>query len=304
MFVCFFFPSFSIGGLFECDSKRASVTAIVTPEKIIEPVEGFESLLSEAVQKIRGDDSYDNFILFVHGMGKHPCHAFDKSLISDMQVDYTARVIMFHWPSWEGILVFPDENAKNSAKDFKKVLLTLESFKKKNAELVEDIKFTLMTHSTGSIVLEEMMSKERGEFISNIFDTILINASASPGKNHYKWVQKIGMSDNIYITVNLHDPTLGKAELHEELDHGGVDQSRLGKRLASKDGIHTVLASNAKYVDVTASSLRHVYYLHRYLKKEVAVKYFFDQVLNGIPIEFSKANGLKRLERGQVYILD
>lgn len=297
-------PSVSIGSFFGCDEKRAGLTAVVTPEKKIKPVEAFESLLDEAVQQIRRDDRYNNIILFVHGMGQHPCHAFDKSLISDMQTDYSAKVIMFHWPSWEGLLTFPEENAKSSAKDFKKVLLALEEFQKEKAELIGNIKVTLMTHSMGGIVLEEFIRSERGEAISNIFDTILINASASSGKNHAEWVQKIRMSNNIYVTVNLHDPTLGKAELHEEFDHDQKDQSRLGKRLISKNGVKVALANNAKYVDVTASDLRHVYYLHRYLKREPAVKYFFDRVLNGLPVKFNKTHGLKKVERKQIYILE
>lgn len=303
-FLLVLLPSIGMGSLFNCDLDRADSTAVVTPEKRIESVDLFETLLDDAIWQIQKDDRYDNFILFVHGNGQHPCHAFDKSLIADMQVDYSAKVIMYHWPSWEGPIGFPVEKAKKSAKDFKKVLCCLQAYRQRHKDQIKDINFTLLTHSMGSIVLEGLILDQNGASLTEMFDTIIINASCSAGKTHAQWVEKIRMSENIFITVNQNDPTLGKAELHEEWRYGGHGFSRLGKRLTGKNGLASPLAQNATYIDVTRAPLRHVYYLHRYLQDCSAVKYFFDMALNGIPPDLDKAHGVEKIERERIYILE
>lgn len=297
-------PSAILGNLLNCNMKRANSTAVVTAERRIEPVALFETLLDDAVKSIERDDRFDNFILFVHGRGQHPCHAFDKKLIADLESDYSAKVIMYHWPSWEGVLGFPDKNARQSAKDLKAVIGSIAAYRDKHKERGKKIKFTLFTHSMGSIVLEEVMLNEGGDRLSNVFDTVVINASCSAGENHAKWVDKIRLSDHIYIVINQHDPTLGKAEMYEEWRYRDKGWRLLGKALVSKDGVEYALADNSTYIDVSRFPLRHVYYLHRYLKKSPAVKSFYDRALNGIPAKLDKAPGLLKIERERVYILE
>lgn len=295
--------SSAIANLLDCTMDRADLTAVVTAERRIEAVEHFSILLASTVKAIKADPNYDNFILFVHGRGLHPCHAFDKSLITDMESDYSAKVIMFHWPSWDGILAYPDKNARRSAKDLKAVLNRLAKYQQENKKKLRDIKFTLFTHSMGSIVLEELMLEEGGEGIGKIFDTVVINAAASSGEHHAKWVEKIQLSDNIYITVNKHDPTLGKAELYEEWRYWDKGWRLLGKSLVSKQGEEYSLADNTAYIDVTEAPFRHVYYLHRYLKKSPPAKAFYDQVMNGKPAKLDGEHGVIRVEKGKVFIL-
>lgn len=220
----------------------------------------------------------------------------------DLESDYSARVIMFHWPSWEGVLAYPAENARKAAKDLKNVISSLTAYRRNNKELLKDVKFTLLTHSMGSIVLEEVIRNEGGESLSGVFDTVVINASASSGKKHAEWVEKIHLSDNIYITVNKHDPTLGKAELYEEWRYWDKGLRLLGKALVSKNGVEYALADNAKYIDLTKSPLRHVYYIHRYLKKSPAAKSFYDAVLNGIPANLDMEHGVMKIEKENIYV--
>jgi hypothetical protein len=104
-----------MGNSSNCEMDRAESTAVVTADKRIEAVDNFEKLLDNSIKTIRMDDGYDNLILFVHGRGQHPCHAFNKALLTELEYDYSAKIIMFHWPSWNGALAFPDENARRSA---------------------------------------------------------------------------------------------------------------------------------------------------------------------------------------------
>lgn len=286
-----------------CEMRGAGSTAVVTTDSGIESVDSIVQVLDDVIQQITSEDDYDNLILFVHGRGKHPCHAFEKRLLSDLESDYSARIIMFHWPSWEGILKFPQENARNAANDFGRVIRAISEYRKKHKRFIKDINFTLLTHSMGSIVLEEFILNEGGDALTDVFETLVVNGSASSGKTHAAWVDKTNLSEHIYITVNRHDPTLGKAEIHEEwrLEDGSLRM--LGKALTGKNGEEYALAENAKYIDLTMSPLRHVYYLHRYLKKSPAAKEFFTKTLNGFPAKLDKAHGVMMIQRDRIYVL-
>lgn len=271
-------------------------TSVVTVDKKIEPVTSFVPLLDQAVKDIRSSDECDNFILFVHGRGKHPDKAFEQSLIFDLESNYTAKVIMFHWPSWEGALDFPEGNARKSAKDFITVLKGLKEYQHNNRQLVQNIKFSLLAHSMGSIVLEETILKMDDNSLGKIFDTVVVSSSASAGKNHSNWVTDIYLSDNIYITVNQDDPILGKAGIK-------MKGRRLGKGLENRQGDKFGLADNAKYIDLTESSLGHRYYLYRNLKERPVAKSFFDRALNGLPAILDMNHGVREVRRERVYVM-
>ena len=277
------------------NTKDLSSTSVANVDKKIVPVNQFYTLLEMTMKKIKEDDRFDNFILFVHGRGKHPQKAYDKSLISDLESNYSAKVIMFHWPSWEGPLEFPEGKARKSADDFTLVLKQLKKYQEDNPKLLDKTKFTLLTHSMGSIVLEETIYKY-GSQLKGIFDTIVISASASSSKNHADWVTNIGLSDKIYITVNKDDPMLGPAGTK-------MKGRRLGKGLQNRDGDIFELAQNAKYIDLTKSSLEHRYYIHRDLENRPVAKSFFDEVLNGLPASFNQGNAVKEIKRSRIYIL-
>jgi hypothetical protein len=292
-FVFLFIGCQSTGG-----TRESPETSIATVDKKVEPVSSFEAHLKVAINDINSSDDHDNLILFIHGRGKHPEKAFKKSLIADLESNYSAKVIMFHWgPSWAGPTGFPDDNAKASAKDLERILIELGEYQRRNSHLVENIKFTLLTHSMGSIVLEPILKSENLS-IGKIFDTVVISSSASAGKGHSEWVNHIDFSDSVYVTVNLDDPLLGLAGTKM----GG---RRLGKGLSNRKGDNFTLANNAKYIDVTEASLGHRYYLHKDLgnKKSFYAKAFFNQVLNGDTAVLNKENGVKEVRRERVYVL-
>ena len=249
--------------------------SLVTAKRTIHPIDGFTGLLKNTLQDIQKEDQCDNLILFVHGRGKHPGKAFRQRLLTDLEKDYSAKVLMFHWPSWDGPLGFPEQAARNSAEDFVTVLRALKTFKEDHTDLIQGVRFTLLTQSMGSFVLEESILRLQNDSLSILFDTLVISASASCAKDHAAWVSQLGLSDHIYILMNRNDPVLGSAALRER-------SQRLGK--GWKDRGKTVkLADRAVYIDATKITLLHRYYLHRYLRQSPALRRFFDQVLNGWP---------------------
>ena len=253
--------------------KKESPRSLVMADGTIHPVADITPLLTETLEDIKRSDQCDNLILFVHGRGKHPGKAFRQRLLTDLESDYSARVIMFHWPSWEGALAFPEEAARGAAGDFTHVLAAIQLFKQTHADLIGDVRFTLLTHSMGSLVLEETILSQRGKPLESLFDTVVISAPASYTKDHAEWVDKLFLSDDIYILINGEDPVLGSAGVREM-------GRRLGKGLKSR-GQPVALSSRAKYIDATHLLLLHRYYLHRNLRWSPALKRFLDQVLNG-----------------------
>lgn len=254
---------------------RGLPQSLVTAQRTVHPIHDTTSLLKDILGAIQKDSKCDNFILYVHGRGKHPDKAFRQRLLTDLEKDYSARVLMFHWPSWDGPLGFPEQEARDSAEAFVTVLKTIKAFKENHTDLIQGVRFALLTQSMGSLVLEESVLRLQGDSLGKLFDTLVICASASSTKDHAVWVNQLDLAEDVYILINRNDPILGPAGLRE----GG---RRLGKGLKSC-GKAVKMAGRAVYLDVTKATLFHRYYLHRRLKQSPTLKRFFDQVLNGLP---------------------
>ena len=262
---------------------------MVTAQGTICPLSDFETLLTKTLQDISRDDQCDNLILFVHGRGKHPGKAFRQKLLTDLESDYSARVIMFNWPSWEGPLAFPEQAARDSAEDFISVLRTLKTFKDDHADLTQHTRVTVLTQSMGSLVLEESILRQQDESLRGLFDTLVLSAPASYTKDHAKWVNRMDLSERIYILINRDDPILGSAGLREM-------GRRLGKGLKSR-GKTVQLSDRAVYIDATNIFLLHRYYLHRNLRWSPALRHFYDQVLNGLPATLDTDSHIVEIHR-------
>jgi esterase/lipase superfamily enzyme len=280
-----------------CNSFCASQNnnnAIVTTDGKIKPISAFIEVLDQTVDTIRSHKQYDNLILFVHGRGKHPEKAFKKAILADLEDNYSAKVIMFHWPSWEGLYAFPIKNAKHAGADLSRVFNQLKQYKATQQEKLRGIKFTLLTNSMGSFVLEDAMLSAAKQNYGVLFDTIMINSPASSARKHAKWVKNINLSENIYISINRDDKLLGKAGIK-------LIGKRLGKGLNSLFGRQFKLADNVKYIDLTSSSLGHSYFLFKYLQNRPVAKAFYAQVLNGIPATLNQGTEVRAVHRERIY---
>jgi alpha-beta hydrolase superfamily lysophospholipase len=260
--------------LFSCHKPNQQINAIVTLNDKVQPLSEVYKIIDKTIKEINSSQKNDNLILFVHGRGKHPEKAFNKHFLADLEKDYSAKAIMFHWPSWEGRFAFPTQKARNAAQDFLHVLQVFDQYKQENKNKTNGIKFTLLTNSMGSIVLEQSM-KNYGGHLGSIFDTLVISAPASAAKGHHKWVEKINFSNNVYITINQKDKLLGKLGIK-------LIGKRLGKGLTSLFGNNFKKARKAHYIDLTKSQLAHRYYLHRDLINKPRALRFYNKVLNGL----------------------
>ncbi|BBM85865.1 alpha/beta hydrolase [Candidatus Uabimicrobium amorphum] len=237
------------------------------------------------------ENKVDNFILFVHGRGNHPKKAFDKKLIYGLEKDYSAKVMMFHWCSCSSWFGYPEDQARFAAKYLYGVLQSIKKYR--NAKKT-NMKFTLLTHSMGSIVLEETLLKFYKRPLGKLFDTLVINAPCSEGKNHVSWVDKIDFANEVYIVFNKNDVVLGSAGLQ-------TGARRLGRGLENRRGQKFVLANNVLYIDVTKTGVNHRYYLGNSPQSHLGK--FFHLVLNGEVAKLVKGDNVVEIVRDKVYVL-
>lgn len=267
--------------------------AIVTAQGQVTPVGQFQPLLDAAVAEIHQREDRDNIILFIHGRGKHPDKALRQRLLADMEADYSAKVFMFHWPSWKGLFAFPESQARAAAPALREVLTQLQTYRLHHKHRLDGMRFTLLTQSMGSLVLEESVTQNAPPALKNLFDTIVISAPASSTAGHRQWVDQLALSPHIFITTHSHDPVLGSAEIHTRAPCLGKSWPRQEQDFAQ----------GAVYLDVTHACVVHRYYLHRYLKFSPNLQRFYDRVLNGLPAELTPENGIATTDTPGVYRL-
>lgn len=226
----------------------------------------------------------DNVILYVHGRacggGGEPMKSLDGAM-PELARDYTAAPIMLFWPgSDDGCpLGFPEDRARASGPALAAVLGDLYNYRIANRARVAGVRFTLITHSMGSIVLEAATSV--GGFATipaTAFDTAIINSAASAARAHDAWVSRVGVSALRFVTVNSGDNVLTAAGLGRG--------TRLGKSI---DGV--TLASGFDYVDFSANNVNHAYYIASG-QSGAGMRAFYQRVMNGLPFEFVGAAGV------------
>ena len=250
----------------------------------ITPVERFPEIIQSLVGEVCRDGKHKTIILFIHGRGNYPEKAFENGTLKALEKDYSAKVIMFHWPAAGVLFSFPQKEARSASKELWSVLDGLNTFKKNKPGNAGKVRFVLFTQSMGSLVLEETVSSRENNWSKHLFDTIVITSSASDANKQKAWLDRIGFSPAVYVTVNRSDPLLRVAELY------------FGKHfLGSMPLLESNLSQKTFYIDVSKADLGHRFYLHKYLTGSTQVKNFFDQVLQGIP--FAMASGWGSLKK-------
>lgn len=201
-----------------------------------------------------------------------------------LESDYDAKALMFNWPGSDvGCpLGFPEAEARAAGPAFAHVLKKLAFWASTHPEALSGVKLTLIPHSMGSFLLEEAMVTDDWPLPGQLFDTVVIQSSATARAGHHAWLASVTFSPNVYVSLNDGDTVLTAASVL-----GGV---RLGKNV---DG--ATLASNAIYVDFTLASVNHAYYLHSGQDGQPMTG-FYDTVMNGNAYDFASSTGIASVE--------
>lgn len=260
------------------DSDARIYTADGTEYTIDEIGDAFAHALADAV--------VDNAILYVHGRACGGGGEPEKSLADAMpalESDYTARAVMFVWQGADDgcPLGFPEDKARAAGPALAHALRKLAYARSQSPATFEGRALTLLTHSMGSLVLEQAVAAEATPLPVALFDTAMIGSAASARGGHAAWVGAIAVTDHLYVSGNDDDLVLTAA---------GVGGVRLGKNVDA-----TPLAAVATYVDFTATSVNHAYYIHDG-QDGAPMTAFYDAIMNGQAFDFSAAEGIASVE--------
>lgn len=196
--------------------------------------------------------SLANVIVFVHGRacggGGEPGKSLG-SVVPELESDYAAGVVMFHWPgSDDGCpLGFPEDQARAAGPALRTMVERLDEHLATHPATRAKIKLALLTHSMGNIVLEAALASKTG-LAPAVFATAILNSSATAAAGHAPWLARLDFATNVYVTVNSGDNVL--------LAAGAGRGARLGRDLGTE-----TLTARAAYVDFSAANVNHQYYV-------------------------------------------
>jgi hypothetical protein len=145
-----------------------------------------------------------------------------------------------------------------------------------------------MTHSMGSIVLDEYVTEHRldgGPPGAALFDNVVICSSASAAKTHAAWCGRLTFARRVYVTVNRHDPVLRAAGM-------GKVAGRLGKKLHTTVAGDVELAPGVAYIDLSKAGVTsHRYFLSGMQRADSTVGMFLGQAMTGRPVDWAVFGG-------------
>ncbi len=264
-------------------------------------ITALDQALDNIIHSQSGND-LKNIVIFIHGRGagkvKHPQKSI-KQQLPFIESEYDARVILFNWDGSGdgGPLGFPQKEARAAANDLFKLLTQLQKYKEKYSDQLNDVRFTLLTHSMGSIVVEETLLQHSDKIKPDVLDVLLLSSSASKAKKHSKWLNKASLASNVLVTLNSEDGGLG---------FGGILRGRrLGKGLKNKE-----TSVRANYVDLSNTGVGHRYFIahtesgtQNGQKKNPCIKAFYKAALNGVPVDLETFPGIKKIKNKRVFVM-
>ncbi len=259
-------------------------------------IEEFPVVLDSLAKVIIDSKESDNLILFIHGHGNQPDKAVNRRL-PVMEKDYSAKVIVFHWPSWDENFVYPEKQAILAGRDLEKVFRNLKEFKTRNPEVYKKINPVLLTHSMGGYVLKACIEATDRKAYSNIFNNILINSPDVDTQDHYVWVDAISESKNVYITYNKYDPVLQSSARTFN------NKIRLGQKLESIFNGKYRLSEKAVYLNLSELGFVHKSYMPESQQGNKYLEQFYCKALNGDYIKLKEKYGFLKTEDKQVYLI-
>ena len=246
--------------------------------------------VSQAVSTLysHANDNNKTFLLYIHGRAKvsedsevddgEPYKSINE--VIPVLEQGPVRVLMLWWPGDSGTFSFPSDKARIAAGNLSSLLSQLIVLKKNG--ILAQKKMVFITHSMGSIVLEEfLLNHYNNSFNYKLFDNVILSASASKSKDHSDWLKKLDFARNIFVMINPNDRLL----LALVLELGGLlPASALGRKL-KRDYVNK---SAFKYVNLDKLGFNN----HRYFIGNINpnLTTFFQQVYRGEDVTFDNAH--------------
>jgi hypothetical protein len=228
----------------------------------------------------------NDWVLMIHGDSKAPVDAAVRGL--EIQNLHRVKVLVFSWPSKKdtqnglGNYKNSRKNVEDGLAHFRELLLLVQKYKQSYV-WPESNKLSLFMHSLGNYYLE--LAVEEGMLAgldSNLFDNIIINAAAVEQDQHAEWIEKLTISQRIYIISNERDFNLRGARLF----------TKAGKQLGGP--VEGPLARNAIYINFTDAVgfkvptwVSHTYFVGEMPGKSKNIREFYTTIFHGLEADLS-----------------
>ena len=267
-----------------------------------------------ALTRAVGQNSKKPLILFVHGRGAHPAKGLKKNLIYYLAEENNANVVMFHWPSYKGLLGYAKKSAWESAASLEKFLEEVINFTNAPGSPHQGTTI-LLVHSMGNIVVRELALQEAPVLASSVFDTLILNAPDVPWKEKAPptftkttvrdpnafWLDHIKIAKQQFLHVSRKDTILTASRW---ISNFGVQ--RLGRCMDKRK------SKNFTFVDFNGTGVDHLYYIDQGPKKfpfkgekwkgNPAIAEYFELALAGKTVDPANINGLYDASGGSVKV--
>jgi hypothetical protein len=234
----------------------------------------------EAVAAVFGR-GMKNVVLFVHGRAlASPIGGPDweprksrMQIIPKLEERYGSAVIMLHWPHFGTSASVPAGHARAAAGELQILVNAIGQYRSAHPDV--QVPVTLLTHSMGSIVLEELVRRGGASSLAT-FRSVLLAAPASKAEGSVEWLTEIakalGPDGEAYVTLNKHDAVL----LRDMLGGQGISemtgQMAPGVKYLTLEGLYTMR--------------------HRYLVSLPLIgEHFVGPILAGEPVDWFSQEG-------------
>jgi esterase/lipase superfamily enzyme len=170
-----------------------------------------------------GDDR--PIALFVHGRGNEPEKSIARDALASIEARHGVRVLMYTWDSF-CVTCRPVDRAEAAAPEFAHLLAAVAEARGKGA--AADNRLILLTHSMGSIVLEQAAEDGLLDALpEHLFDAIVLASSDSDADGHAEWLRRIvRLAPAVYVTVNPRDWILALSGRNARLGNRVPDAAR------------------------------------------------------------------------------
>jgi hypothetical protein len=218
-------------------------------------------------------NTFMNFVIFTEGLGKTYTSGIDRA--TKMIRIYGVDALFFDWPT-ERPYMRSGQNIKTTCKVAPQVAVPyavfLEQFQYYKNEHPQKFKtVTLFFHSMGNLVLMYDLKNNLFKNLSpNLVNSVVLNAACVGEAKHKEWLDKLSISENIYVTINNRDRNLNGAKII-------FLENQLGERPKSD------LSKKATYVNFSSVlNKEHNYYIiPSLLNQKPFLKQFYADIFAG-----------------------
>lgn len=235
-----------------------------------------------------------DLVVYGEGLGREFIGNIDRA--TRLTRGYDVLTVMFDWPTFRSYLGRGKNyrKAKMQSTNVSKMMCDffVELEKIKPIVKSDSSNLTLFLHSLGNRLLKEAVTNSFINVKTKLFHHVVLNAPCVKKNGHKKWLEKLNIQDEIYLTRNNKDRTLNLARWADFSE-------RLGRHWGAAK------AKNAVYLNFSpVLEKEHNYFLMtNVMVKHPDIKAIYSDIFHNKAINFDNEKIFIKQNRGRVITL-